>query len=82
HIQKADYIKLRDISLAYSLPKALVAKARLSGVRFTFQAQNVWRWSANDNNLDPEVWTSRQTGYISRGTAIPPTFIFGLNLSF
>ncbi|MEG0519047.1 MAG: SusC/RagA family TonB-linked outer membrane protein [Bacteroidales bacterium] len=82
HIQKADYIKLRDISLAYSLPKALVAKARLSDVRFTFQAQNVWRWSANDNNLDPEVWTSKQTEYISRGTAIPPTFIFGLNLSF
>ncbi len=82
HIQKADYIKLRDVSLSYSLPKTFVSKAGLSGVRLTFQAQNLWRWSANKNNLDPEVWASSNTEYISRGTAIPATFIFGVNLNF
>lgn len=82
HIQKADYIKLRDISLSYNFPSALFSKMRLSGLRLTFQAQNVWRWSANKNGLDPEVWRSAQLGYASRGSQIPPSFIFGVNLSF
>ena len=82
HIQKADYIKLRDLSLSYYLPKHIISKARLSDVKVTFQAQNIWRWSANKNNLDPEVWTSSQLTYVNRGTAIAPTFTFGLNLSF
>lgn len=82
HIQKADYIKLRDISLSYNFPSALVTKMRLSGLRLTFQAQNVWRWSANKNNLDPEVWTSSWMSNANRGTQIPPSFIFGVNLSF
>lgn len=82
HIQKADYVKLRDLSLSYYFPKQLISKAKISDLRVIFQAQNIWRWSANKNNLDPEVWTSPQLTYASRGTAIPPTFTFGLNISF
>lgn len=82
HIQKADYIKLRDLSLSYYFPKSLISKARISDLKVIFQAQNIWRWSANKNNLDPEVWTSKQLLYESRGTAIPPTFTIGVNLSF
>lgn len=82
HIQKADYIKLRDLSLSYYFPKSLIQKAKISDLKVIFQAQNIWRWSANKNNLDPEVWVSRQLTYESRGSAIPPTFTIGVNLSF
>jgi hypothetical protein len=56
-IQKADYVKLRDISLSYTLPQEWIGKAKLSHVRITGQIQNVWRWAANKDNLDPEVWS-------------------------
>lgn len=82
HIQKADYIKLRDLSLSYYFPKSLISKAKISDLKVIFQAQNIWRWSANKNNLDPEVWTSSQLTYEKRGNAIPPTFTIGVNLSF
>ncbi len=82
HIQKADYVKLRDLTLAYTLPKQIAKKAKLREASVILQAQNVWRWAANKNNLDPEVWYSSQTEYIKRGNAIPSTFTIGLNLSF
>lgn len=56
-IQKADYIKLRDVSLSYTLPQEWIARTKLNHVRITGQIQNVWRWAANKDNLDPEVWS-------------------------
>ena len=82
HIQRADYIKLKDISLSYTFPRSLVNKVRISDLKIIFQAQNVWKWTANKNNIDPEVWDSSRTGMITRGNAIPPTYTIGINLSF
>lgn len=82
HIQKADYIKLRDVIITYALPTNITKKVKATGANVVLQGQNLWRWSANKNNLDPEVWSSSQTAYISRGTAIAPTFTIGLNLNF
>lgn len=82
HIQKADYIKLRNVNLTYSVPQHIAKKAKIKDASIILQAQNIWRWSANKNSLDPEVWTSTQTEYIRRGTAIPPVFTIGANFSF
>lgn len=82
HIQKGDYIKLRDLSISYSLPVSLTSKIKLQGVSFTFQAQNLWMWAANRNNLDPETWNSSQLSYVSRGASVPKSFIFGLRISY
>ncbi|WP_169304419.1 SusC/RagA family TonB-linked outer membrane protein [Pedobacter frigoris] len=81
HIQKADYIKLRDITLGYSLANDKLRRNYIQKLRFSFQVQNAWRWSANKQNLDPEVW-SGTTLTPSRGALLPLTYTFGLSANF
>ncbi|MDO5970773.1 SusC/RagA family TonB-linked outer membrane protein [Flavivirga aquimarina] len=78
HVQKADYIKLRNIALAYSLPKSVLNQINISSLKLSFDVQNPLSWTANRNNLDPEVWDDQN----GRGTAIMPTYTFGINLNF
>lgn len=78
HIQKGDYIKLRDLSLGYTFPKTWTRKFYAENVRVNLQVQNLWYWAANDKNLDPEAWD----GTTSRGTHYPATYTIGLSANF
>jgi TonB-linked SusC/RagA family outer membrane protein len=78
HIQKGDYIKLRDLSIGYTFPKVLIRKCYMENLRVSLQIQNLWYWAANDKNLDPEAWG----GTTSRGTHYPATFTLGLSANF
>lgn len=81
HIQKGDYIKLRNLIIGYSFPRQWISKACLQNLRIDFQAQNLWYWAANKRNLDPEVWTGT-TLTPSRGYHIPPTYSIGITANF
>lgn len=81
HIEKADYIKLRDISLSYTLPSKILDRYKVSQARVTAQVQNPWRWSANSEGLDPEVWNGTSTSP-TRGTLSPTTYTLGVSLNF
>lgn len=88
-IQKADYIKLRDITLSYNLANEFLKRNHVQRLRLSLQVQNAWRWSANKQNLDPEVWlgttNSSATNPLSpptRGMLLPPTYTFGLSANF
>ncbi|MBB2150779.1 SusC/RagA family TonB-linked outer membrane protein [Pedobacter gandavensis] len=80
-IQRADYIKLRDVTLSYSLANEFLKKNYIQKLRLSFQVQNAWRWSANKQNLDPEVWNGTNLTP-SRGNFIPATYTFGLSANF
>ena len=78
-VERADYIKLRDISLSYTLPQQILGRTPIRHVRITGQILNAWRWAANSHNLDPEVWN----GYglaPARGVLAPVTYNFGLSI--
>lgn len=81
HVQKGDYIKLRDVTLSYTFPKVLVNKFYAENLRVSLQVQNLFYWAANKRHLDPEVWSGR-TLSPSRGYRIPPTWTLGLSLNF
>ena len=81
HIVKADYIKLRDITLYYSLPKRWINKARLENVTVKAQAQNLWWWAANDSGIDPEAY-SYSSGRGHRTLQDAPTYTLGLSFNF
>jgi len=54
-VYDASYVKLREVSLSYSLPKALAAK--LGGIRgadFSIVARNLWIIHKNLPDADPE----------------------------
>ncbi len=78
HMNKADYLRLKNITISYSLPKQLINKINVQNVRVFFNGSNLWTLAAH-KEYDPEV-----NEYGSRGWEIPlgKTFTFGLELSF
>lgn len=84
-IEDASYIRLQNISLGYTLPKALVRKAYLENVRVYCNIQNLHTWSKYDG-LDPEVGAmygdALMTGVDYGRYPSPRIYTFGLNVSF
>ncbi|MNY35275.1 hypothetical protein D3C86_1696740 [compost metagenome] len=50
----ASFVKLRDITLFYDLPKLLAGKIKAQGITFRAQFSNVMLWKANKYDIDPE----------------------------
>ena len=72
--QKTDFVKLKNVTLGYTLPKQVSGRLGVSNLRIYLQAQNPWMWT-NFGGVDPEG-----TGGYTRPT--PSTWLMGLNLSF
>jgi TonB-linked SusC/RagA family outer membrane protein len=70
----ASFVKLRGITLGYSLPKSLIEKAKLSRARVYITGRNVFTISDFDN-YDPE-----RGGAVSN--PIPRLWVAGVNLEF
>ncbi|WP_345192184.1 SusC/RagA family TonB-linked outer membrane protein [Algibacter agarivorans] len=52
------YLKLRNVTLAYSLPEKFISKLNLTSVNFSFTASNFLLWKHKDNPyIDPETTT-------------------------
>jgi TonB-linked SusC/RagA family outer membrane protein len=78
NVVDGDYIKLRNISLGYNLPKNFANKIKMESAKFTFQVNNIWYWSAAGSRIDPEVY-SANSGI--RNLPLPATYLFGFNLT-
>lgn len=78
HLFDASYLRLKSLTLAYTLPKALTRKAFIENARFFFNAGNLWT-IAKYKEADPEV-----SEYGTRGweTPIGKTFVLGVELKF
>lgn len=81
HIKKADYLKLRDISLGYNLPKNWLRKYGMESAALTCQISNAWWWAAN-GDIDPETLST--VGYGSGALSLPNpvTYALGLSVNF
>lgn len=79
---KNDYIKLREISVDYTIPKRLSDKLHLQKVSVNLAARNLGYIYKSVPNIDPESALSAN-GFIEN-SFYPSirTFSFGLNLSF
>jgi TonB-dependent starch-binding outer membrane protein SusC len=72
--EQASYVKLKEITFGYTLPKALIQKAKLSKLYIYASLQNYFTKS-NIDNYDPE-----RGGSISN--PLSKQFVVGLNLEF
>lgn len=54
NVLNASFIKLRDITLAYSLPKTISNRIKSELVSFRVQLSNIMIWKANKAGIDPE----------------------------
>ena len=83
NIMPKDYIKLREVQLAYNLPNKLIASAGLQDVQIAFSGRNLWRSFHDDfEGPDPEINTDGITngnGYLSY--SLPTTKTYSLTLT-
>lgn len=81
HVKKADYIKLRDVSISYNVPKKYLNKWGFESLALTCQLSNVWWWAAN-GDIDPESYTLSGYGSGALTEKSPVTYTFGLSVNF
>ena len=55
YLQNAAYIRLKNLQIGYTLPKALTQKISLQKVRVFFSGDNLWTGSKMSKNFDPEL---------------------------
>ena len=78
HVHNASYLRLKTLSLGYTLPRRWTRKASISSARLFFNGSNLWT-IAKYKDADPEV-----SEYGTRGweTPLGKTFVFGIELKF
>lgn len=73
---KGDYLALRELTLAYALPKVWTSKVKLEAVRVNVTGQNL-------GYLTKYTGTSPELGGLDGGRfPVPRTLLFGLEVSF
>lgn len=76
---KNDYIKIREISLSYTLPNSLTQKAKLSNVTLNFFARNIGYVYKTVPNLDAEAYMGTNSYF--EASAIPSARTLGMRVS-
>lgn len=87
-LESANYLKLRDVTLAYSLNRKLLKRIGFENVKIYFQTRNLFMLTANSDHRDPETAEINTTGgtgaFTEQGyTSLPlrPEFYAGITFS-
>ena len=87
YLEDASYLRLRDVTLSYNLPKGVASAIRASGARLYVTASNLWTLTSY-SGPDPEVNVAADSrnGLVQGldfGTPPQPkSVVVGVNLSF
>jgi len=87
YIEDGSYLRIKNISLGYNLPKSLIQKAKIENIRVYVNIQNLYTFTKY-SGYDPEVGASTQdsTGMtfgVDNGRyPSPTTYSCGLNITF
>ena len=77
------FIRLKNLTLGYSLPKVFLKQLYIENARIYFTGQNLWYWSKAEyakNNLEPEYSIGGDDYDLSFPAA--RTFTLGINVTF
>ncbi|MBV9772466.1 MAG: TonB-dependent receptor [Gemmatimonadetes bacterium] len=74
--QNASYVRLKDVTLSYTLPGALTGRLGVQSLRLYVNGRNLWTHS-DWTGLDPELDNSHQ-----RGVPLERVLVAGINTSF
>lgn len=77
-LEDGSYLRLKNVSLGYTLPSELTKKAAMQSVRFSISGQNLLTLTRY-TGLDPEVSGS---GNDSNVYPVTRNFTFGINITF
>lgn len=63
----ADYLKLREISLGYNIPKSLANKWKIQNASIAVFSRNIILWTKAGINIDPESAYQSSGGVLAQG---------------
>ena len=80
-VLNGDFIKLRQVSLGYSIPEKAFDKVPvIRSIQFSLVARNLLIIMKKSDNIDPEAEFSGTVNYAGiEGTSLPTTRTFGIN---
>lgn len=83
-VYDAGFVKLREISFGYSLPKDFLSKTPFRGASLSLVGRNLWTIHKNTPNIDPESAynNSNAQGLELNGYPMTRNVGFNLNLKF
>ncbi len=90
YLQNASYIRLKNLTIGYSLPENMLQKLNISAIRIYFTGQNLWTYSPMfkiTKNFDPEVIEGSDPEVNSAGGdgfsyPMQKSYTIGANLTF
>jgi len=80
-VYDASFIKLRQITLGYSVPKKLLAKTPVQSATLSLVARNLLLIYSKVPNVDPESTYNNSNAQGLENFGVPTTRSYGLNLS-
>ncbi|WP_134091214.1 TonB-dependent receptor [Olivibacter sp. XZL3] len=85
NVEKADFLRLQNLALGYSLPKTFLSKAHINSLRVYLQATNLFLITGY-TGLDPEASingnTTTSSGLDYNSLPNSRTFTLGVNVAF
>jgi hypothetical protein len=80
-IYDASFVKLREVSIGYNLPKSLISKIKMSNARISLVGRNLWTfYQKTPKGLDPEAALNAGNGQGLESGSLPPTTTFGFDI--
>ncbi|MGE7777556.1 SusC/RagA family TonB-linked outer membrane protein [Chitinophaga sp. NPDC101104] len=77
-VKNANYIRLRNVTLGYTIPAALSRKAKLQQVKVSAQANNTWYWFSAGNDIDPDTYGGTSG---TRSYQTPASYILRMDIT-
>ena len=72
----ASYVKLRELSIGYNIPKSVFKKWPIQGMNFSVAGQNLWLIANKVKGIDP---SELEQSWLEGGQ-LPGTRSLGINL--
>lgn len=85
YLENNDFLRIRNLTIGYTLPEGITDKLEIQKVRFGVTAENLYTFTSYDG-YDPEVaiFPNRTTYRGTDAGSVPQlrSFVFGVNVGF
>ena len=78
YLQNAAYIRLKNLTLGYTIPATITNRWGINNLRVYFSGENLWTGTSLNKQFDPETISYDQ----GAGYPLSRTYSFGLSVTF
>ncbi|MEN8249532.1 MAG: TonB-dependent receptor [Bacteroidota bacterium] len=83
YLQNLAYLRLKELTVGYSFPKAIIDRINIQKLRVYFSGYNIIEWSGSFIPVDPESTPNSSGSFPYYGNSLPQSrsFSFGLQVT-